>query len=224
MAGMRRVDLQPGGMRSSSEGRDLVFLDFETSGLSPTCGDRPIEIGAVRIRNGRVAEEFQSLMNPGFRVNNFIQEYTGITNRMLEKAPPCDQVMAQFAEFVADSPLAAHNASFDSKFLDAELGSLGLQRKGEMVCTMLTSRRLFPAAPNHRLETLVAWLHIKPHGRAHRALADAYAAAALWQRMVDEAKDAYGVNSPTFDFMLKLSRMPKRAVSAFLASVGSGSE
>ena len=68
----------------------LVVLDFETTGLSPTQGDRAIEIGAVRIENGQVTDKFQALMNPGFRVSSFIEQYTGITNQMLAKADSCD--------------------------------------------------------------------------------------------------------------------------------------
>ena len=66
----------------------VVVLDFETTGLSIDGGDRAIEIGAVRIERGRVTDRFQSLMNPGRRVDAFIEDYTGITNQMLKTAPP----------------------------------------------------------------------------------------------------------------------------------------
>ena len=72
----------------------LIVLDFETTGLSPDQGDRAIEIGAVRIENGRVTEHFQSLMNPGRRVSPFIENYTGISNELLKDAPPCGEVIA----------------------------------------------------------------------------------------------------------------------------------
>ena len=71
----------------------LIVLDFETTGLSPNVGDRAIEIGAVRLEKGEVVERFQALMNPGKPVSGFIENYTGITNRMLSKAAPCDEVM-----------------------------------------------------------------------------------------------------------------------------------
>ena len=70
----------------------VVVLDFETSGLSPAQGDRAIEIGAVLLRGGEVVDQFQSLMNPGFRVSGFIENYTGISNAMLAKAPPCAEI------------------------------------------------------------------------------------------------------------------------------------
>jgi len=98
----------------------VIVLDFETTGLSPQYGDRAIEIGAVLIEDNMTIERFQGLMDPGFRISSFIESYTGISNDMLKNAPPCEEVMEQFAEFVGDYPLVAHNASFDRKFLDAE--------------------------------------------------------------------------------------------------------
>jgi len=98
----------------------VIVLDFETTGLSPQYGDRAIEIGAVLIEDNMTIERFQGLMDPGFRISSFIESYTGISNDMLKNAPPREEVMEQFAEFVGDYPLVAHNASFDRKFLDAE--------------------------------------------------------------------------------------------------------
>ena len=63
----------------------VVVLDFETTGLSPDQGDRVIEVGAVRIENGEITQRFQQLMNPGMRVNSFIESYTGISNSMFIK-------------------------------------------------------------------------------------------------------------------------------------------
>ncbi|MCV5989772.1 exonuclease domain-containing protein, partial [Escherichia coli] len=71
------------------QANSVVVLDFETTGLSPTLGDRAIEIGAVKLVNGEVVDSFQQLMNPGFRVSSFIENYTGITNNMLRIAPSC---------------------------------------------------------------------------------------------------------------------------------------
>lgn len=94
----------------------VIVLDFETTGLSPNHGDRAIEIGAVLIENNRIVNSFQKLMNPGFRISSFIESYTGISNSMVEDAAPCEEVMEQFADFVDDYPLVAHNASFDTRF------------------------------------------------------------------------------------------------------------
>lgn len=75
----------------------LVVLDFETTGLSPDSGDRIIEVGAVLVSGNKITDSFQSLMNPGMRVSGFIEQYTGITNQMLEGAPPAAEVMGRLA-------------------------------------------------------------------------------------------------------------------------------
>jgi len=95
----------------------VIVLDFETSGLSPGLGDRAIEVGAVRVEAGRITGRFQSLMNPGIRISGFIEDYTGITNRMLRAAPSCRTVMAGLADFINDHDLVAHNAVFDRRYV-----------------------------------------------------------------------------------------------------------
>jgi len=152
---------------------NVVVLDFETTGLSPARGDRAIEIGAVRILGGRLEERFSELMNPGFPVSSFITGFTGITNDMLAVAPPCGEVMTRFADFLGDSCLVAHNASFDLSFLSAELARVGRWHDPPVACTMKLARRLITDACNHRLGTLVAHCCIENDGTFHRALADA---------------------------------------------------
>ena len=150
----------------------VVVLDFETTGLSPDTGDRAIEIGAVRIVNGEVVERFQALMNPGRHIDRFIEGYTGITNRMLKDAPPCNEVMHEFADFINGYNLVAHNASFDKRFLDAELAKISRSYSGQFACSMLMSRRIYQNAPNHKLGTLVDYANIPSDGDFHRALYD----------------------------------------------------
>ncbi|MBC7002852.1 3'-5' exonuclease [Photobacterium sp. BZF1] len=192
----------------------VIVLDFETTGLSPNMGDRAIEIGAVKIQNGIVIDQFQQLMNPGFRVSSFIEGYTGITNKMLESAPSCHAVMDEFADFIQGYNLIAHNASFDQRFLDAELGMLNRQYTGNFVCSMLLARRLYQEAPNHKLGTLVNELDIPNDGTFHRALADAEMTARLWLRLVNEVKDKTNLQSVSFDVMHKLSKTSKASVPA----------
>lgn len=194
----------------------LVVLDFETTGLSPAYGDRAIEIGAVLLRHNRIVDQFQSLMNPGMRVSSFIQDYTGISNAMLKKAPPVGEVMREFTRFMANHHLVAHNASFDRRFLDAELERIHTPRKQEFACSMLISRRLYPDAPNHRLETLVNYRSLQTNGVFHRALADAEMTAHLWADMVNTIKSTYNFNEIHFGLMQRISRISKTAVSEYL--------
>ena len=137
----------------------VVVLDFETTGLSPGEGDRAIEIGAVRIESGKVTARFQELMNPGRRVDSFIESFTGITNVMLADARPCSDVMRDFADFIGEDNLVAHNASFDKRFLDAEFERIALSYTGQFSCSMLAARRIFQQAPDHKLGTLVEFMN-----------------------------------------------------------------
>tara|TARA_R110001592_G_scaffold363396_3_gene687811 strand:+ start:22757 stop:23383 length:627 start_codon:yes stop_codon:yes gene_type:complete len=193
----------------------VVVLDFETTGLSPGAGDRAIEIGAVRIEDGEVTARFQELMNPGQRVSGFIESYTGITNTMLADARPCAEVMRDFAEFIGGYNLVAHNASFDKRFLDAELERISRDYSGQFSCSMLTARRIYQQAPDHKLGTLVEYMNIPVEGVFHRALYDSEMAAKLWLAMLDNAQQQYVLSAIDFRLMQKLARTPKHAVDSF---------
>jgi DNA polymerase-3 subunit epsilon len=194
----------------------LVVLDFETTGLSPTSGDRAIEIGAVRIENGEVTDKFQSLMNPGFRISSFIEQYTGISNQMLVKAAPCDEVMDKFTDFIGNDNLLAHNASFDKKFLDAELNNISRKYHGEFICSLLVSRRINVDAPNHQLGTLIRHKNIQSDGAFHRALFDAEMTAKLWLNMLSDIEERINHEFVPFELIKKLSKTPKKDVSNLL--------
>ncbi len=195
----------------------VVVLDFETTGLSPNYGDRVIEIGAVRIERGQIVDRFQQLMNPGFRVTSFIEQYTGITNRMLRSAPDCAEVMAQFVEFLGDDNLVAHKASFDRRFLDAELSLINRTYAGAFVCSMLIARRVYQDAPNHKLGSLVTFKNIPSDGVFHRALADSEMTAKLWLKMLADISVQYDISPVSFQLMQQLSRKSKNAVHRFLS-------
>ncbi len=197
----------------------VIIFDFETTGLSPKYGDRTIEVGAVRIENNQVTDRFQSLMNPGCRINSFITSFTGISNEMVKKAPPCAELMEQFSEFIGDYPLVAHNASFDRRFLEAELEYIGKGIRNDIVCSMLTARRVYPQAPNHKLGTLVEYCELANDGTFHRALADAEMTGSLWLAMIETIKESFAVEEVSFELMQKVSRMPKAKVPAYLAKV-----
>lgn len=193
-----------------------IVIDFETTGLSPGYGDRTIEVGAVLISNRQIVDRFQSLMNPEMRISGFIEEYTGITNRMLSTAPSITAVMHKLKVFLAQHHLVAHNASFDSRFLDAELARINHKRQNEFACSMLSSRRLYPEAPNHKLETLVRYKNLKTDGVHHRALADAEMTAHLWIRMIEDIQTNYGLQSVPFSLMQQLCKVPNKKVPEFM--------
>lgn len=194
----------------------VVVLDFETTGISPDFGDRAIEIGAVKLCGDRVVDRFQSLMNPGLRISSFIENYTGITNEMVRSAPATAEVMQDFAEFIGNTPLVAHNASFDRRFLNAEFGRIGQARRENFGCSMLTARRVYPEAPNHKLETLVRYKQLRTAGAFHRALADAEMTAHLWVAMTDDLRSCYGFATVSFALLRDLGKVPKAQASAYL--------
>lgn len=196
----------------------VAVIDFETTGLSPHYGDRTIEVGAVLVSDNQIVDRFQSLMNPKMRVSSFIEEYTGITNRMLSTAPDINDVMKKLKSFIAKHHLVAHNASFDSKFLDAEFDRINLKRVNEFACSMLIARRLYQEAPNHKLETLVRYKRLKTDGVHHRALADAEMTAHLWMRMIDDIKTTFGLTDVPFKLLQQLGKTPKKKVSVFLTT------
>lgn len=190
----------------------VIVLDFETTGLSPSCGDRAIEIGAVRIEGGEMTGQFQELMNPGRNVSGFIVGLTGISNAMLAEARPCCDVMHEFADFIDGYNLVAHNASFDKSFLDAELGKIGRGYTGEFACSMLAARRIYPEAENHKLGTLVRHLDIPSDGGFHRALYDSEMTTQVWLTMLGEIDRRFNVVGVPFTTIQKLSKTSKSAV------------
>lgn len=192
-----------------------MVLDYETTGLSPDQGDRGIEIGAVLLENGKVSDRFQRLMNPGFRVSGFIENYTGISNTMLRSAGSCESATRDFAEFIADHNLVAHNASFDRRFLDAEMEYANSSYGGTFACSMLAARRLYPQAANHQLGTLVRLRQLDNDGVFHRALADAEMTALLWLDMLELLAQQYQLEQVSFATMQKLTRTAKGAVAKY---------
>lgn len=163
----------------------IAVIDFETTGISPNSGGRATEIAAVLVRDGRIVDHYQSLMNSGAWVPPFIEQLTGISNAMLAEAPDSTQVMREVAEFTRGCPLVAHNAAFDRGFWHYELAQAGSEPDPahEFACTVLLARRLYPDAPNCKLGTLARFHALPDSGRAHRALADAQTTAHLLLRM-----------------------------------------
>lgn len=194
----------------------VAVIDFETTGLSPAQGDRATEIAVVLLENGKVVDRYQSLMNAGVRIPSFIEALTGISNAMIRSSPAAANVMREVTDFVGDYPLVAHNASFDSKFWDAELGRINLSRRQEFACSLLLSRRLLPLAPSHKLGALVEFANLPVAGRAHRALADAEMAASLLVHMSDELRGKYGIRQVTHELLRKIQGVPKAKVEQVL--------
>lgn len=227
---------------------NYVVLDLETTGLDPQ-RDSIIETAAVRVMDGKVIEEFQSLINPMCRIDSFITELTGITNEMLAEAPLAQQVLPAFLDFIGDSVVVAHNANFDVNFLyDGCTKYMNRPFRNDFIDTMRFSRRLFREHSHHRLCDLIERFGIGCDVE-HRALADVWQThqcyeymkayipehnlsldALLPQRTVFSVKDViattdiFDVSHPvfgkTFVFTGTLERMPRREAMLLVVNLG----
>lgn len=195
----------------------VAVIDFETTGLSPAQGDRATEVAAVIVEGGRVVGRYQSLMNAGVRIPPFIESLTGISNSMIRSAPPVGDVMREVSDFVGDYPLVAHNAAFDAKFWDAELGRVQRTRRQDFVCSLLLARRILPHAPSHKLGALVEYAGLPTAGRAHRALADAEMAASLLTHLEDELRRCHALREVSVELLRRIQRAPKSQLAKCIA-------
>lgn len=194
----------------------IAVIDFETTGLSPSSSCRATEIAVVILEQGRIVERYQSLMNTGVRVPGFIEQLTGISNAMLRTAPPAERVMNEVNEFVGITPLVAHNAAFDQKFWDFEMGRIKRTRLQNFACSLLLARRLMPAAPNHKLGTLTAFADLPHTGQAHRAMADAEMAANLTAYLAEQLRQQHGVKALDHDLLCTLQKVPAAKINEHL--------
>ncbi|MBM3107322.1 3'-5' exonuclease [Pseudomonas sp. V1] len=193
----------------------IAVIDFETTGISPGANCRATEVAVVMLERGRIVERYQSLMNAGLPVPAFVAGLTGITTAMLRTAPPIARVMNEVAEFVGNTPMLAHNASFDQKFWEYELTQVGRRSSQRFACSMLLARRLMPAAPNHKLGTLTRWAGLPDTGTAHRAMADAEMAANLAQHLAGQLREQ-GVNAVSHQLFCSLQKVPAAKIAEAL--------
>jgi DNA polymerase III subunit alpha, Gram-positive type len=173
---------------------EFVVFDLETTGSkSPPC--RITEIGAYRVRNCEVTEEFQSLVNPETPIPRFITQLTGISDEMVSDAPKFKEVVHDFLEFIGDSILVAHNSGFDMRFLNYEIARVfdGYKLANPCICTVQLSRRLLPEVVNHKLKTLAAHYSVELVNH-HRASADARATAHIFVNLLTSL-NSRGVNN-----------------------------
>ncbi|PYS98610.1 MAG: hypothetical protein DMF63_15145 [Acidobacteria bacterium] len=172
----------------------FVVFDLETTGAkTPPC--RVTEIGAYRVRNGKIVEEFHSLVNPETPIPFFISMLTGITDEMVKDAPKFSEVADGFLRFIGDSILVAHNAGFDMRFLNHEVGRLfeDYRLRNPSLCTVQLSRRLLPDVENHKLKTLAEHYSVALVNH-HRANEDAWATAKIFINLLEQLQTQHGVS------------------------------
>jgi len=196
----------------------IVMLDFETTGLSPAMGDRITEVAALRIVNGRVTERYVSLINCNVRIPAFITGLTGISQAMVDGAPPVSKVVPELLDFIGSDPLSAHNASFDEKFLKAEAERLGMATAHQsLVCSLKLSRRVFPGMASYKLGLLSGQLGIRFRSAAHRAESDAEVAAEVLIHIGRHLGQAYGLGAVAPQLLVSLNKLSAAKVPDYLS-------
>ena len=156
----------------------LAFVDLETSGLSPQA-DRITEIGVVTV-DARGVDEWTTLVNPGRDLAERSRFYNGITSHELAEAPRFGAIAAELAARLAGRLFVAHNARFDFGFLRAEFQRAGIEFQPPVLCSVMLSRKLYPALEGHDLDTLMQRHDLHAEVR-HRALPDARLVWQFWQ-------------------------------------------
>jgi DNA polymerase III subunit epsilon len=175
--------------------RKLVELtysvfDTETTGLQPSQGDEIIQMGAVRIVNGRLLhqEVFDQLVDPRIPLKPEGIPIHGITEDMVRGQPTIDAVLPAFQEFCSDTVLVAHNAAFDMRFLQLKEASTGIRFQQPVLDTLLLSAVVHPNQESHRLESIAERLGINVIGR-HTALGDAFVTGEIFLKLVGLLND-----------------------------------
>lgn len=159
--------------------RKYVVVDLETTGHTPTKGDRIIEIGVVVVQDGKIIKEYSSLVNPEKEIPPFITNLTGIDHSDVIDAPMFNTIAAEVVELFSDAYIVAHNVPFDLGFLNHELEAAGYSSLHQPVIdTVELSRILLPQAPGFKLGQLSEALSLQ-HDDPHRALSDASVTAKL---------------------------------------------
>lgn len=184
---------------------EIVILDFETTGLSSNY-DRVIEVGAVLVKKHKIVDEFVELMNPGITLSSFITSLTGITNAMLKGKPKPESVMPRLLSFIEGRPIVAHNATFDKRFLLAELNRANISAQNPFICTMRLAKKLIPDAISYKLANISKHVGIRVnHSTTHRALSDVKITAKLWKHLHAEVIKYTGTSAPTIETLTKVA-------------------
>lgn len=168
--------------------RPLAFVDLETTGAT-AAQDRITEIGIVEVDCDGSVREWQQLVNPGVPISPFIEQLTGISNRMVASAPPFAEVAQEALSRLRGRLFIAHNARFDYGFLRHEFKRLEIAFHAPVLCTVKLSRALFPEHKKHNLDVLIERHGLHANAR-HRALADAQLIHQFWQKIhIDRGSD-----------------------------------
>ncbi|MBQ9199367.1 MAG: topoisomerase DNA-binding C4 zinc finger domain-containing protein [Lachnospiraceae bacterium] len=168
---------------------DYVVFDLETTGISPK-KDKVIEISAVKVRGGKVIDEFTSLVNPMCSIPYGASQVNNITDDMVKSSPTFDEILPLFIDFIEELPLVGHNIhSFDMNFIYRDCNIFfGKIPDNDYIDTLHISRECLPEMAHHRMTDLALHYGISTKG-AHRALADCHMTQKVFEHLKEEVEN-----------------------------------
>jgi len=188
-----------------------VVVDVETTGTRHYAGDRITEIAAVVVRDGRLTDVFETLVNPQRPIPAFVTQLTNITWRMVKDAPTFRTVEPQLLDVMAGHVFVGHNANFDWRFISSEVRrASGRELIGRRLCTVKLARRLLPQLPRRSLDYVAGYYGVEISAR-HRAAGDAIATAHCLLRLLADAADRGCLTWSDLDFMIGFRARARRA-------------
>lgn len=171
--------------------KDYVCVDIETTGTNAKW-NKILEIGAVRVRDGQIVEEFSKLVYPGVNIPDYITNLTGITDEMVRNEQDISVVLPEFIEFAGDDYLLGHNVMFDYGFLKQNALNLNLSFEKSGMDTLKIARKTLANLGSRALDYLCTYFAIKDENH-HRALNDATVTAQLYHILMDRFGEEYPV-------------------------------
>ena len=165
----------------------FIVFDLETTGFSPV-SDRIIEIGAVKITDGKITDRFSEFVNPQRPIPFRIEQLTSINDAMVMDAEPIEKVLPRFLEFCEGAPMVGHNVTFDISFIEENCERLGIEHDFTTVDTMTLARNLLPNLARFKLDQVAKALNVSL-GHHHRAVDDAECTAGIFLKFLSMLSD-----------------------------------
>ncbi len=210
------VPIVTGDTEATLEDEFTVF-DIETTGLS-NINDEIIEIGAVKIKEGKIIDTFETFVNPKIPISSFITKLTGIDESMVKDAPSIEEILPKFLEFASNSVLVAHNANFDVSFIKSKAKKFNLNVNNAVLDTLELSRHLYKDLKNYKLDTLADHLQVKLEHH-HRAVDDAMATAEIFIKTIDRLKELGVEKVKDINAILKESEVDIRKLPVYHVTI-----
>lgn len=204
--------VQPGNEEPPLSSLSFAVVDVETTGSRPEGGDRITEIAVVTVRNGSIADVYETLVNPERSIPAFITRLTNISWEMVRDKAPFRDVCDDVLRVLEGHVFVAHNAAFDWRFVSAEVGrARGRELTGRRLCTVRLARRVLPQLRSRSLDWVARHYNVEIQpGRRHRAAGDAIATAHCLVRLLDDARSHGCERWSDLERFLATSRVPRK--------------